>query len=70
MVSTVKQRDYIQGFLDFTNSFLTTESVTVTELNLIKANLEILLERIRHCEDRAVLNMTYLDKSVEYYNLH
>ena len=42
----VKQRKYIQDFIDFTGSFLLTEQATIDELNLVKANLDILSKRI------------------------
>ena len=48
MVRVVKQRKYIQDFIDFTGSFLLTEPVTVNELNLVKANLDILGKRIAY----------------------
>jgi len=46
MITIVKQRKYIQDFIDFTGSFLLTEPVTVNELNLVKASLDILRKRI------------------------
>lgn len=46
MIQIVKQRKYIQDFLDFTKSFLLTEQVTINELNLVKGNLDILIDRI------------------------
>ena len=38
MITIIKQRKYIQDFIDFTGSFLLTEQVTIDELNLVKAN--------------------------------
>ena len=46
MMILVKQRKYIQDFIDFTGSFLLTEQVTIDELNLVKASLNILQKRI------------------------
>jgi len=45
-MTIVKQRKYIQDFIDFTGSFLLTEPVTVNELTLVKASLDILKKRI------------------------
>ena len=47
MFEVIKQRKYIQDFMDFTHSFLLTEQATVDELNLVKSNLEILNDRIK-----------------------
>jgi len=33
VITIVKQRKYIQDFIDFTGSFLLTEPVTINELN-------------------------------------
>lgn len=55
MVRIVEQRKYIQDFLDFTGSYLLTEQVTVSEFNLIKANLEILNERIAEYENKTII---------------
>ncbi|MCL2205943.1 MAG: hypothetical protein FWB82_05430 [Treponema sp.] len=46
MLQVIKQRKYIQDFIDFTRSFLLTEQVTIDELNLVKTNLDILNKRI------------------------
>ena len=54
MVVEIKQRPYIQGFLDFVKSFLITESVTIDELNLVKANLNILNGRIADAGDSVI----------------
>ena len=54
MIEVVPQREYIQDFLDFVSSFLLTESVTVDELALVKANLDILQERINHAGNCSV----------------
>ena len=47
MVEVIKQRKYIQDFLDFVGSFLITEDVTISEFDLVEKNLEILRERIQ-----------------------
>ena len=46
MMQIIKQRDYIQSFLDFVSSFLITEEVTIAEMDLVEANLDILKARI------------------------
>ncbi len=50
MLQTVEHRKYIQDFLDFAGSFLITKSATIGEINLVKANLDILAERIANVE--------------------
>jgi len=55
MVQIVKQRNYIQNFLDFVSSFLITESASISEINLIKANTEILLKRIEETEHKTTV---------------
>jgi len=52
MVGVVKQRESIQNFLDFVNSFLLTERATIAEVQLVKANAQVLLERIQGAEQR------------------
>jgi len=54
MVQVVKQRKYIQDFIGFTGSFLLTEPVTVSELNLVKASLDILRKRIADFGDTKI----------------
>ena len=46
MLQIIEQRKYIQGFIDFVGSFLITEQATIDEINLVKANLDILNKRI------------------------
>jgi len=53
-MTIVKQRKYIQDFLDFAGSFLLTEPVTVSELNLVEANLDILRKRIADFGDTKI----------------
>ena len=43
----VKQRDYIDGFLNFVRTFLITEAASIDEINLVEANLDILKDRIQ-----------------------
>ena len=54
MARVVKQRKYIQDFIDFTGSFLLTEPATVSELNLVKANMDILRKRIADFGDTKI----------------
>ena len=54
MITIVKQRKYIQDFIDFTGSFLLTEPVTVDELNLVKTSLDILKKRIADFGDTKI----------------
>jgi len=53
-VQVVKQRKYIQDFIDFTGSFLLTEPVTINELNLVKACMDILEKRIADFGDKKI----------------
>jgi hypothetical protein len=54
MLMVVEQRKYIQNFLDFVSSFLITEDATIDEINLVKANLDILNARIQSCGNRVI----------------
>jgi len=54
MVQVVKQRKYIQDFIDFTGSFLLTEPVTINELNIVKACMDILEKRISDFGDTKI----------------
>jgi len=47
MMQIVRQRDYIENFINFVHTFLTTEKATIGEIELVEANLDILKERIR-----------------------
>jgi hypothetical protein len=46
MLQIVEQRPYIQNIIDFVSSFGITESATIAEMELVEANIKILLERI------------------------
>jgi len=52
MVQIIKQRPYIENFCNFVSSFAITESVNISELELVEANLKILLERIQDIKER------------------
>jgi hypothetical protein len=54
MLEIVQQRKYIQGFVDFVRTFGITETVTVNELNLVKANLDILDDRINNLGEKII----------------
>ena len=55
MVRIIKQREYIENFLEFVRSFMITESATINEINLVEANLDILKERIQRTRDKVVI---------------
>jgi hypothetical protein len=50
MLAVIEQRPYIQNFIDFVGTFGLTEEVSVAEMDLVKANLKILLDRIDRFE--------------------
>jgi len=54
MIQEVKQRDYIDGFLNFVGTFLITESATIGEINLVEANLDILKDRIQELKGTVI----------------
>ena len=47
MVQVIKQREYIENFLGFVQTFLIEEAVTIDELDLVESNLKILSDRIK-----------------------
>jgi len=47
MLVLVKQREYIENFIDFVSTFLVTEDATIGEIELVEANLNILKDRIQ-----------------------
>ena len=55
MVQAIKEREYIENFLEFVRTFLVTEDVTIREINLVRRNLDILKERIELFGDKTVV---------------
>ena len=47
MIQVIKQREYIENFLGFVQTFLLQEQVTIEELDLVESNLELLMQRIK-----------------------
>jgi len=54
MLEEIKQRDYIDGFLNFVSTFLITESATIGEINFVEANLDILKDRIQELKGTVI----------------
>ena len=54
MLAEIKQRDCIENFLKFVQSFLITEDATIAEINLVEANLDILKARIEMAKKTVV----------------
>ena len=54
MVMVIEQREYIQKFIDFAGSFLITEDATISEIELVEANLKILSGRIQEVKGRVI----------------
>jgi hypothetical protein len=52
MLQEVKQRPYIDSFLQFVRTFLIDEEATVDEVNLVEANLDILKSRIADAKSK------------------
>jgi hypothetical protein len=46
MVMKVEQREDIENFIQFVTHFLITEDATISEIELVEANLDILKKRI------------------------
>jgi hypothetical protein len=47
MLQVIEQRPYIDNFLKFVSTFGITEQVTISEMELVESNLDILKERIQ-----------------------
>ena len=54
MLEKIKQRDYIENFINFVGTFLVTENATLDEINLVEANLDILKDRIQNIKGTVI----------------
>jgi len=54
MVQLVKQRDYIENFIEFVKTFLITEDASIAEIELVEANLDILKKRIQKIKETVI----------------
>jgi hypothetical protein len=61
MVMQVKQREYIENFINFVGSFLITEDATISEIELVERNLDILKKRIRDIKETTVKGLRKKD---------
>ena len=55
MMMIVPQRPQVQSLLDAMSSFLITESATISELDLVLANAEILVNRLKAYKSNTTL---------------
>jgi len=54
MLQLVEQRAYINNFIEFVGTFLTTEDATIDEIELVEANLDILKKRIQEVKKTVI----------------
>jgi hypothetical protein len=62
MFQIIIQRKYIEDFCEFVRSFLITEDVTIDEMMLVEANLDILKKRIQDTKQRTKIIKSILDE--------
>jgi len=65
VLQEVKQRQYIQCFLDFVSTYLISEAVTLAEFELVEKNLEILCERIGDVKSSVFVGLEKIKKDKE-----